>query len=695
MKPLRGTTLFWVMAAFVLVLWRPPIEGASASSQSGLEDCAAFGPGLIRYKMGKYFEAGEVWEKLAAGLPFEKGPHRGFMTAGMAKVLASIAFERAGDPKMFECWDSAQVAFREAGTAWEVERRKFLEEVSDVRAAVRTMKPGAGQAVSQSGELVCLELEKELSLSTYGGPSKELQGRSGEPGPTITSGRHYFARPFQPGTGGEGTVPGDKSQGSGSGVGASSDGGARVDGGLQPYESAKARRPLAGGDAGKPGESAVDGGPAGSPMSRSVPFSAMGQGSVERAPVGDAGSGGTGTDASKVRMPQAQTIQEGRMPSGSNAGDMEIARIAWKYFVRNYHEESGMVSPVAGYVYGTFWDVASVLAAYAAAEKLGLISRSEFQDRTGRLLQSLLSMPLYKDELPNREYDLRRLVMVDLGSRASRIGSGWSAIDLGRLLIWLRIVYGWYPEFQPTIQKAVDRWKFDRSCSGKQLNCALFDGRRELILQEGRLGYEQYAASGYGLWGRDVDDAFDTSSVRWVDLHGEKIPVDTRTTPFLTSEPFFLSRIELGGLGKKFNDIVDSVYRVQKRRAEVTGTAAAVTEDTVDRVPWFVYYCIYYEGTAWACVNHRGQPCPALKSFSTKAALAWSAIYDDSYAKELRRLVVSSLQSDAGFYAGRYETGKNAVNRSLNVNTNGVILEAMLYLRRGREPFLRFKPPGQ
>lgn len=41
-----------------------------------------------------------------------------------------------------------------------------------------------------------------------------------------------------------------------------------------------------------------------------------------------------------------------------------------------------------------------------------------------------------------------------------------------------------------------------------------------------------------------------------------------------------------------------------------------------------------------------------------------------------------------GVYAGIYEA-TNHDNASLNINTNGIILEALWFIARGRQPFLQ------
>jgi hypothetical protein len=164
------------------------------------------------------------------------------------------------------------------------------------------------------------------------------------------------------------------------------------------------------------------------------------------------------------------------------------------------------------------------------------------------------------------------------------------------------------------------------------------------------------------------------------------IPFDTRNNAYLTSEPFILSKMELNGLDKEFIRNILTIYQVQKRRWNKTDILTAVSEDSVNQRPWFVYNCILYDGEPWVCVDHKGRPQPRLRNLSTKAAIAWSAIFQDDYSRRLRRAVVSAKHPRYGFYGGIFEDGK--INKSRNINTNAVILEAMLYLKMGRMPFM-------
>lgn len=371
--------------------------------------------------------------------------------------------------------------------------------------------------------------------------------------------------------------------------------------------------------------------------------------------------------------------------------DLDIARAAWHYFGANRQSETGLFNAVHNYPFTTMWDMASAVAGLVAAEQLGIIDGAQFTQDIKRLLDTLVTLALYNQELPNREYNAQTGKMVDLKNAPSQKGSGWSAIDIGRLLIWLRIVSAWYPELTDQVRQVVERWKFDRLAYNQEMYGVLFNGRSESVRQEGRLGYEQYAAAGFALWGIHLPKALAYGHIAYADILGTTLPYDSRNLAFLTSEPFFLATLEMGSIDETFDQLVRDIYHVQKRRWETFGIWTAVSEDTIAREPWFVYNTIYMDGQAWQCVSHNGRPYPTYKSLSAKAAFAWSALYPDAYAQQLRQQVQALVHPHYGYYAGLFETGET--NQSLNINTNAVILEAMLYNKRGQRPFLRSDAP--
>ncbi len=364
----------------------------------------------------------------------------------------------------------------------------------------------------------------------------------------------------------------------------------------------------------------------------------------------------------------------------------QMAAKAWQYFQSNYQAATGMINAVQGYPRSTLWDVGSGIAAIISAAELGLIDRVELRERLDLYLRTLKDLPLYNEELPNREYSIDSGRMIGRGNRRDETGTGWSALDIGRTLIWLRIAHNWYPEMRSRIDAVFESWTFDRVVENRQMNGTFLGRRGEKYYQEGRLGYEQYSAAGYTLWGFDMARATNYDLTNYVEIGYDTILYDTRTRPFYTSDPFVLSAMELGGIDDEFKRLTTQFFVLQENRWNNTGEISVVAEDSIDREPWFVYNNLSWFDEPWVCVAFSGDRVDNCPTVSTKNALAWSVIYNTPYSRELAKQLDGLGSDKNGFYAGRYADG--TINRSLNINTNAIVLEALLYLKRGRKPFL-------
>lgn len=169
------------------------------------------------------------------------------------------------------------------------------------------------------------------------------------------------------------------------------------------------------------------------------------------------------------------------------------AKVAWKYFENNSYVKTGLANSIDGYPSATMSSIADYLAAMVAARQLQLIDKKQFDQRISELLHFLNRMPLFKGRLPNKVYDTTTGKMINYQGKQAEIG--WSAIDIGRLLIWLKIVSQQYPEFHEYIDKAVFRWNFcDVIDDEGSLYTGVFYKNKMSLSQEGRLGYEEYAA---------------------------------------------------------------------------------------------------------------------------------------------------------------------------------------------------------
>jgi hypothetical protein len=369
--------------------------------------------------------------------------------------------------------------------------------------------------------------------------------------------------------------------------------------------------------------------------------------------------------------------------------EMSVARQAWAYFQTNWQAKTGLVNSASGFESVTMWDQSAAIAALVSAKELDLISATEFQTKLFQTLKTLATMPLYKGQLPNKVYNSKTLIPVSYGQLTKREEIGWSAIDLGRMSIWLKIVGSKYPQFKPQTQAVWKHWQVQRLVKdGRMFGTAVSKGKEEYN-QEGRLGYESYAAYGLKLWGLDVHKALDTqTNVAFVGIYGLGVPYDKRdfetsgANNYVLSEPYILDGIETGfqALPKAY---ADRVLAAQEARYKATKQLTAVTEDNLDRAPYFVYNSLFVNGQPWANITDKRQNHPELRFLSAKAAIGWHVLYNTEYTQKLFDFVQTNLKADGGWYNGYYEVLKEP-NKAQTANNNGVILQSLLYKKVGK-----------
>ena len=326
--------------------------------------------------------------------------------------------------------------------------------------------------------------------------------------------------------------------------------------------------------------------------------------------------------------------------------EMEVAKTAWKYFESNWNEETGLVNSADKFPSVTLWDQSAAMAGLVAAKELKIIDNEEFASKLSQMLTTLAELELYNDELPNKVYNARTLIPVNYGGLDTKETIGWSAIDLGRMAIWLKIIGAKYPKFKAKADAVWQAWDVERLVEdGDMFGTSIVDGE-EQYNQEGRLGYENYAAFGLKLWGLEVDKALDyEDKTAFVNLYDVGIPFDLRDAQnsgannYVLSEPYFLDGIETGfqALPKAYSD---RILKAQEARYQNTKQLTAVTEDNLDRDPRFVYNTLFANGKPWATITDTGKNYNHLRFLSAKAAVGWHVLYDTKYTSKLFSFVV-------------------------------------------------------
>jgi hypothetical protein len=398
--------------------------------------------------------------------------------------------------------------------------------------------------------------------------------------------------------------------------------------------------------------------------------------------------------AAPVSIPASTGRPAVPLPRVLTQQEQQWARLAWSYFDRNTDPKTGLAGSVEGFPSSTMWDTASYLLALLSARDLQLIDEAGFDQRMAAALASLGRLPLYANALPNKSYDVRSLAMTDYENKPSEGGIGWSAIDIGRLLVPLNVIAWHHPKHTEAARRAIGRWNTSQLARDGQLYGMQVENGTAKAVQEGRLGYEQYAARTLALMGLDVDVALDpTAYLQWVDVEGVQVPADRRDPKqfgaqnYVLSEPWMLMGLEFGWT-RHSAELAWRVYRAQEERFRKTGVRTAVTEDHVDQAPYFLYNSVYSGGKPWVTVTEKGEEAPKLRTLSTKAAFAWHALYRTPYTTQLVEAVAAAQDPAKGWYAGLYEANGQP-NKSLTANTNAVVLESLAYIARG--PVLRYR----
>lgn len=371
------------------------------------------------------------------------------------------------------------------------------------------------------------------------------------------------------------------------------------------------------------------------------------------------------------------------------AAEMEVAQTAWQYFEANWNKTTGLANSADKFPSVTLWDQSATIAALVAANELKIITNQEFETKLDQMLTTLAKLDLYNDELPNKVYNAETLIPVDYGGLEQKAEIGWSAIDLGRMAIWLKIIGAKYPKFKNQADAVWQTWDVERLTKDGNMYGTSISNGDEQYNQEGRLGYENYAAFGLKLWGLDVEKALDyEDKTAFVNLYDVGIPYDLRDAQnsgannYVLSEPYFLDGMETGfqALPKAYSD---RILQAQEARYQKTKLLTAITEDNLDRDPRFVYNTLFVNGKPWSTITDTGENYNHLRFLSAKAAIGWHVLYDTAYTNQLFDFVVENLESEDGWYNGYYETLKKP-NEALTANNNGIILESLLYKQVGK-----------
>jgi hypothetical protein len=381
--------------------------------------------------------------------------------------------------------------------------------------------------------------------------------------------------------------------------------------------------------------------------------------------------------------------------------ELAWAKIAWKYVENNTVAQTGLVNSVDRVPLATLWHVGDYLGALVAAHQLGLIELLELDQRISKVIEFLNNMPLSDLALPNRAYNTQNGLMVNFANQPADIG--WSAIEIGRLLTWMKIAGQRYPHLREYFDKVVLRWNFCQVID----DCGVLygtgrAGRKSQPSQEGRLGYLQYASAGFAAWGFETRKSALTGPAEVVEVMGVKLHFDARDdrtsgvlAPVVTM-PHVLMGIEygwqyprdarkLGGRdeSQQLRQLAIDIFRVQELRYQREGVLTARTDHVVRDPPHFVHDTVFASGFAWNTIGDDGKPAPKMAMVATKAVFGMWVLNRTAYTDRLLLSIEALHKSDKGWFEGRYEQS-GGYEDLLTLSTNAFVLQALLYKVQGR-----------
>ncbi len=408
-------------------------------------------------------------------------------------------------------------------------------------------------------------------------------------------------------------------------------------------------------------------------------------------------------------MPMLQTVRNTRtmvevidsretgFEPPSQASLMEDAATAWQYFDA-WQKKFDVLVPGTGwregkrleaYPFLTMWDVASLVMAHVAAHRIGLIDDARL-DRAAAGIVKFLARSTFKFgklKLPPAEAPIGR-------ARGQR--KGFDSTDTGRLLIALRVLDN-VSGGSLGIGKLVAGWDLAAAARDGELHNVArgrFDASQSY-------SYAHYVERGYRLWGIEIQPAFrETDPLSSMDATLRLIE-EMRAKGRIATEPSATEAVELGqsDYGKIMSDML---LAAQIERHRQTGIPTCVSEGPLDRRPWFAYqgYQVMGDGSGeWPVDAPPGgrkyltaKAVETIRAVSTKGCFLWLAARPGAYSAMLHGLARDRARiSGLGFASALLEQNLKPIDLS-DVNTNGIILEALAFVLGGRKPLIEFGP---
>jgi hypothetical protein len=383
--------------------------------------------------------------------------------------------------------------------------------------------------------------------------------------------------------------------------------------------------------------------------------------------------------------------RHGQLSSGQRAW----AQSAWKYFETNTNPSTGLVKTNESTSQVTMWSVADYMAATIIARDFHFLTESDARLRLRATLQFLNSMELFQGRVPNQRYSVTSGQKIDVLGKERE--TGWSSVDMGRLLIWLNAVKREDPVLSQYVDEVVARWNLcnviiipgDLRSGGWST-----DGKIQTY-EEGNAGYQEYALAGYAMWGFNLSraaklDPFEQEKIEGYivtrdasdpRLTGHYSPIDTLPSVLEGLESGWISPYpEAGNISQR--DMAVQIFKIQQARYLTSGILTARSSHGIANPPYLVYDSVFVDGYPWNTISATGEYQPQDAIVSTSASLGMWVLWKSSYTDALMKQVGDAATPDHGWYEGIMEKG-GGLMKVESSSTNATVLESLDYYVHG------------
>ena len=327
----------------------------------------------------------------------------------------------------------------------------------------------------------------------------------------------------------------------------------------------------------------------------------------------------------------------------------------------------------------TFWDVGSQIQGVLSAHGLAIISFREAQERLATLIASLPTTTIDGHPFPPSIID---------GRTGKPVSDEFDSCDIGRFLIALRqaVHKGLIAEIDASA--LVESWSLSAAIRQGRIH----DYRGGKWVDASLTHCNTYALRGFRQWGMSFVRSYPQMPTNPTADDLMRLYYSATDIGHFGTEPALLDLIETNAEAAT-KELAKVLLTAQMDWFQTTGQPKCVSESPLNSYPWFVFQGLRLDRIpeeAWVIRPKTDSKVQETSDFrrradiiSSKSAFLWHARFPNEYTEMLVSLIREKGRMEGyGFIAGLFAADQSPMSNYGDLNTNGIILKALDYIRR-------------